>query len=1137
MLRKKDGTVVNCHVCSANHYANNCPKKGSDAPAFNTRGAARAASGSASSSTPSSTSGSSSVSSKDVDVKAIASEAVFCPAGVKKDVFVTIGDSGLFVRALVDTGSQVTVVDKALAEQLKLAITPAPEGSVVHLAEATQSSARIGTVVSDVQIIFPETSMTTASFSGIELEIFAVRSPHADYDVILGNDLILRIFPEAVPSCLLRGGALRQQSSSHVRVMLTSVEDDFSQASPLTDSAVDEPKKAQLSTAAHLELSYSTHRTALLNSLSSDIERNAAVKGFCSLPQSEVTLDVDESGLSTLYRAQYKIAQQKKVLADATIMRWLDTGKIEPTAPGCPYNNAMTVVPKAFDENGALSAVRPCLDSRPINKILRNADAYHIPHIRDSLELLAGCSIFGSVDAQDAFLQLRVNPVSRPLLAFTWGMQQYQFVGAPFGLNFLTAHFQRVMTSVFSNMPFVLVYVDNIIFGSRDWTEHELHARAVINRLTAVNFLIKPSSILLGHSQLAVLGHIVTIQGVAVDPEKIQTIRDWPRPETSKALQSFLGLCGFLRQHIRHYADISAPLEAAKNMSPLEWTSSMIDSFATVKSAFAKACVLAHPDHSRPFHLATDASWTGVGGVLFQPSTDSEHITASNIVAICSKKLSMCQRRWSVYRKELYGIVYSLRQFHTFVYGRTDLVVYTDHKPLTYMFESKELSPALQQWLDLLLTYTFRIVHRDGILNELPDALSRMYGEAYEQSAVWGVEPRFTTAPLPDTSSSVSIRAAALSGGEEEAPNPSLAADEDEEDSDSSASITITSARLAAELERRGKRVPATLDERCTLIAGEHALGHFGVEAIFRQLYTKGWWWPKMRDEIGEQLKACDACARFTVVKAGFHPAQAITALCPADHIQIDTSVHLPQSPDGYTTLLVCIDVFTGFVILRAMKNSQAETVAAELWSIFALIGLPKILQSDNGSEFANDVLRTMVKLTGIEHRFISPYNPRADGKVEKAVGTCSMIIKKMLNGTSHHWPLFVDFAQLSFNNKIASLTGSSPFALMFGRTLNPLRDYSSVDGGFMPVDLSDWQAHQEKIASLIYPALSERVRHSKDKMLQLLNGKRRTLLPSSIPEGSVVMLRDPHRQNKFEPKYIGPYTPWYAAPATAHTC
>ena len=534
----------------------------------------------------------------------------------------------------------------------------------------------------------------------------------------------------------------------------------------------------------------------------------------------------------------------------------------------------------------------------------------------------------------------------------------------------------------------------------------------------------------------------------------------------------------------------------------------------------AASPILIFPDFEQPFHIATDASQTGVGGVLFQPTTDAEYITATNIVDICSKKLQPHEQRWPAYKKELFGIVYSLRKFHSYVWGRNDLVVHTDHKPLTFIFSSSQLSPALQQWLDVLLDYSFKICHRDGVLNVLPDQLSRMFGSAYSQSPVWGVNGSLPSAPIViPVSSSGGEREAAASSSDHTIQCSAASTSSEASDSNSPAS---SSQDLIVELERRGKVCPTTPEEKELLISKAHQFGHFGREAMFRHLWNQDYWWPSMRGEIEDQLRNCDACTRYVVVKAGFNPATAITANGPGDHLQIDTSVHLPASPDGYTALLVCIDVFTGFVVLKPLKSTTAEIVARKLWKIFSLIGFPKILQSDNGSEFINDVLAALVKITGIERRFISPYNPRADGKVERSIGTVMLIIKKLLHGTNIHWPLFVSFAQLTFNSKVSSLTGSTPFALMFGRPLNDLKDYSSDPPSTIPLD--HWKAHQEKIVSLIYPAISERIRSGKDKLIQSINKHRRLLLPSSFPAGSTVMIVDPDRQNKFEPKYIGPY-------------
>ena len=165
--------------------------------------------------------------------------------------------------------------------------------------------------------------------------------------------------------------------------------------------------------------------------------------------------------------------------------------------------------------------------------------------------------------------------------------------------------------------------------------------------------------------------------------------------------------------------------------------------------------------------------------------------------------------------------------------------------------------------------------------------------------------------------------------------------------------------------------------------------------------------------------------------------------------------------------------------------------------------------------------------MNGIEHRFIAPYNPRCDGKVERSIRTVMSVIKKMLHGNEQNWTLYVPFTQLAVNSKVSDLTGSAPFDLMFARSLNEMKDYTTGTDG-TEIDMEDinvWKKHMERVQSLIYPAILDRTVSKKSKMMKALDKQRRLLTANEFPVGAVVMLNDPHRANKFEPKYIGPYS------------
>jgi transposase InsO family protein len=327
--------------------------------------------------------------------------------------------------------------------------------------------------------------------------------------------------------------------------------------------------------------------------------------------------------------------------------------------------------------------------------------------------------------------------------------------------------------------------------------------------------------------------------------------------------------------------------------------------------------------------------------------------------------------------------------------------------------------------------------------------------------------------------------------------------------------------------EKRGKTTP-TLEQQQHILQQAHACGHYGEKAMYAQIEHDGHWWPLMRDDIAKVIRDCRDCQKRNVVRAGFHPARSITALRPGDHYQVDLA-QFPTSLEGHTYCLVMVDVFSGFVFLRPIINKEAATVARALWEIWCVIGIPKILQSDNGSEFKNIDLNTICRLTGIDRRFIAPYNPRADGKVENTVKAVKQTIHKLLHGASALWHLYVPFVQLAYNNKVRDLTGSSPFSLMFGRRLNEMKDYTQEP--HLPINMQEWTEHQEKVMSIIFPAIHERITKKQAAMRKQMDAVRKKVVKDELLPGTIVQIKDPlyllnpSMRPSSEPMYIGPYT------------
>jgi transposase InsO family protein len=337
-------------------------------------------------------------------------------------------------------------------------------------------------------------------------------------------------------------------------------------------------------------------------------------------------------------------------------------------------------------------------------------------------------------------------------------------------------------------------------------------------------------------------------------------------------------------------------------------------------------------------------------------------------------------------------------------------------------------------------------------------------------------------------------------------------------------SLSTHDSQTLRAVAQRGLSMPLP-NERPALLARAHALGHLGVTALHRHLYHLGYWWPGMRIDVERLVASCDECLRYNIGKTGYHPLRPRNpaAILPGDHWQIDLA-KFPRSRDGFCHCLVIVDMFTGFIILRALEHESAEAVARALWETICLIGPPRYLQHDRGSHFVNALIATMCRLSGVERLITSPYHPQADGKVERVIGDVKLIISKMLHGSFAHWPLFLPMVQLSYNARISRITGSSPYVLFYGRPLNEFRDFSKE--GAPVVDLNAWQQHQKQMLSVIYPAIALRATRMSDKMREDFAKRRaHVLLPDLIP-GTVVTIKDPRfLKGKVRPTTSPKYT------------
>jgi hypothetical protein len=210
--------------------------------------------------------------------------------------------------------------------------------------------------------------------------------------------------------------------------------------------------------------------------------------------------------------------------------------------------------------------------------------------------------------------------------------------------------------------------------------------------------------------------HVITDEGIAVDPSKVQDVLNWNPPKNVPEIRSFLGLAGYYRRFIEGFSKIVKPLTSLlEKGKEFKWDDKCQACFEELKKKLTTAPILIMPDIHKGFDVYCDASRQGLGCVLMQEG---------KVVAYASGQLRKHEHNYPTHHLELAAIVHTLKIWRHYMIG-TKCQIFTYHKSLKYIFTQRDLNLRQRRWLELIKDYDLDIQYHPGKANVVADALSR----------------------------------------------------------------------------------------------------------------------------------------------------------------------------------------------------------------------------------------------------------------------------------------------------------------------------------------------------------------------------------------------------------------------------
>lgn len=825
------------------------------------------------------------------------------------------------------------------------------------------------------------------------------------------------------------------------------------------------------------------------------------------------------------FRNPYRLSPVEVCEVRKQIQELLRKGWIEDSQS--PYGASILFVTK---KDGSL---RMCVDYRALND-LTIKDRSPLPRIDDLLAQMHGATVFSSLDLAQGYHQIRIAEEDVPKTGFTTPDGHYNFKVMCFGLSNAPGTFQKLMNRLFKDQlgKYVVIYLDDILIFSKTPEEHLCHLRTVLTILRNSRLYAKLSKCDLNMPELLYLGHLVSKNGLAVDPKKVSAVKDWPTPKDLHELRCFLGLTNYFRTFIRGYSARVMPLTRLQSPKlPFKWDEPCQRAFEGVKDDLTHAPVLKSPDLNQPFELISDACSTGIGAVLMQ---------GGRPVAFTSRKMIPAELNYTTTEQECLGVIHALKVWRCYLEGQPQdrLTIVTDHNPLVHLPKQPTLSRRMARWSEYLQRFAFRWQYRPGRIN-VADPISRRPSDIKLNVSTRSAK---ASTPINDSAgvldhSFVDPSAAAAAPA---APNSFTESIKQGYSTDPwfAEPSNLAALKFDKDLYWQGDAIviPDVSTIRAQLLTELHDAPYSGHLSVNRttKLIEKDYWWPTLKADVLQHVRRCGDCQRNkgATQRPFGEPTPLLVPSAQWEQISMDFITHLPKTRSGFTAIFVVVCRLTKMVHFIATHDTATAADTARLFRdrIFCLHGLPKGIVSDRDTKFTGAFWQELHHLLGVKLHMSTANHPQTDGQTERMNRVLEDMLRHYVNRHHDDWDDYLATAEFAINNAENVSVKNTPFMLNYGR-----HPYVPANMHEHLRDAKMWREQQRvPSANTFIDRMSKAItlarqcmQTARERQVQYASGKAR---PHNFEPGQHVLLSSKFIRlrsegtPKLQPKWLGPF-------------